>query len=279
LDGQQGPLEPLLSRLNGRSLKEIANDNATPLLAVARSSGKLGPQAIAEMIREFRTLPPGPITELVKRRRALAPIIKGAKTHTEQGIRAAMGIREWLGVPKDALLDLQNVSDRLGITVQQHFGLDSRIDGLASAGPEHGPAILLNRNTARRGASDADLERSLRFTWAHELGHLLLDNDGWPAITDSAQQRVPRLIETRANAFAAYLLVLPEVAYQALDDEKPGLVWNEVEPALNKIGDRFKVSRIVLARQVSRGAPFGRERDWDMIFRQNIPYFKHSPHV
>jgi hypothetical protein len=252
LDKERNVLLTLLSSLDGRSLGDVANDNAAPLIAVARSAGRLGPRGIADMIRSFRALPPGLTERLTQRRNLVQSEVKHVKNPTDQGIRAAMSIRDWLTQPVDSAVDLQKICDLLKVQVQTVENLDGRIDGLASAGPEHGPAILLNRGTLRRAQTDADLERSIRFTWAHELGHLLLDATEWPAITDSVQQRVPQWIETRANAFATYLLLPAALAYKALDDQRPRLNWTELEPALNEIGTRFGVTRIVVSRQVIR---------------------------
>jgi Zn-dependent peptidase ImmA (M78 family) len=273
LDKEPNLLEPLLSSLEGRSLKDIANDNAAPLVAVARSSGGLGPRGIADMIRVFRTLPPGSTVSLAQRRRIVQADIKQVSNPTDQGVRAATSVRDWLNFPINAAFDLTKACHLLGVVVQEVEDLDGRIDGLASVGPEHGPAILLNRNTIRRGATADDLDRALRFTWAHELGHLLLDDGEWPAIIDSAQQRVSRRIETRANAFAAYLLLPAALAYKELDDRRPRIFWVELEPVLNEIGTRFQVPRIVVSRQVVRGAPPERRRQLESVFQQNIPNF------
>ncbi len=273
VDKESELLEPLLSSLSSRSLKDIANDNAAPLVAVARSSGGLGPWGIADMIRAFRTLPNGSPTRLAQRRRVVQADVRQVSNPTDQGVRAATSIRDWLGCPGDSAFDLQTLCASLEVAVQEVEHLDGRIDGLASVGPEHGPAILLNRNTRRRGATADDLDRALRFTWAHELGHLLLDDREWPVITDSVQQRVPRWIETRANAFAAYLLLPAAVAYKALDDQRPRMFWTELESVLNEIGTQFKVTRIVVSRQAVRGAPAERRRQLETVFRQNISNF------
>ena len=193
---------------------------------------------------------------------------------TDQGVGAANAIRDWIKPPADTAFDLDGLCTRLGISVQRAKGLDRRIDGLASAGPEHGPAILLNASTERRGRTTGDLERSLRFTWAHEVGHLLLDQGEWPAIVDALQQRVPRSVETRANAFATYLLLPEAIAYDALDNQQPHMSWQELKPALDKICKRFQVTRIVASRQVARGAPMERRRQIEPIFRYNISGYR-----
>ncbi|HQT84234.1 MAG: hypothetical protein B7Z58_02960 [Acidiphilium sp. 37-64-53] len=273
LERERDDLEPLLSSLQTRSLREVANDNAAPLVAVARSSGGLGPRGIADMIAAFRRLPAGPTERLSERRRIVRADLRHMPNSTDQGIRAATSIRDWLVCSPDAAFDLESLSELLSIRVVYVEDLDRRIDGLASAGPVNGPAILLNRGTRRRGSNDDDLDRAIRFTWAHELGHLLLDHDEWPALIDSAQQRVPRRIETRANAFAAYLLLPTTVAYDAFEQHRPRMSWTDIEPVLNEIGVKFAVTRIVASRQVVRGAPPERRTNLDTIFRQNIENF------
>ena len=263
-------LSPLLDTLAGRGIWDIANDNAAPMLAVARSSGGLGPTGIAEMIRAFRRLPAGSTEQLRRRRAEVKAAIRHVRGATDQGIGAASNVREWIQQPIAAPVDLDRLCIGLGIAVQYEESLDSRIDGLASNGPENGPAILLNLNTARRGGTKDDLDRSMRFTLAHELGHLLLDDSEWPAITDAVQQRVPRVIETRANAFATYLLVPADEAYAQFDMRRPSMTWSSVEQALNLVGGLFQVPRILVSRQIFRGAPLDRKKTLKRLFSDNI---------
>ncbi len=259
--------------LAGRSLTEIANDNATPVLAVARSSGGLGPAGLLAALDALRSLPDGCSTMLSSRRRALLLALRGTHTPLEQGVRAANLTRDWLGQRQGTAIDLDALSARLDVAIVREEKLDRRIDGLASIGPNHGPAIVLNVNTLRRGSTEEDLERALRFTWAHELGHLLLDGDDWPALIDAARQRVPRAIETRANAFAAYLLLPIGEAYRRIEHVAAPLDWAEMEPLLNGIGSDFGVTRILASRQAARGAPGPKRRALEDLFRLHVANF------
>ena len=263
----------LVQTVSGRSLLQIANDNRNPICAAARSSGILGPATLADILSRLVSIERGNIAALRELRRQIQPHLKDTADATDQGARAATFIRDWLRQPPNTRVDLKELSRRLGIRVQEVEMTDDHLDGLAVLGPEHGPAILLNRNTRRQGKSVEDLERSLRFTCAHEIGHLLLDQDEWPALVDAARQRVPELIERRANAFSTYLLLQPSEAFAHWEDAGSPYDWIDLEALLNVLTTRFGLPRINASRQVARGAPIERRTRLDQVFRSHIPRY------
>jgi Zn-dependent peptidase ImmA (M78 family) len=267
-------LQVLLVRgMARRPLSAIANDNSNPEYAAARISGALGPGSVADVLRRLRALPDGKTGELAALRRLVRRDLRGIERPLDQGIRAANIVRDWLGQADDSRVDLENLSRRLGIHVEPQSIPDKRLDGIATVGPRHGPAILLNRDTRRQGSGPADLERSLRFTWSHEIGHLVLDQNEWPALIDAARQRVPREVEVRANAFAAYLLLRPDVAHRWWERYGSPLTWAQLEPVLNQITDNFGLPRIAASRQLARGAPTERRKHLEAVFRAHIANF------
>jgi Zn-dependent peptidase ImmA (M78 family) len=255
-----------------RTLRVIANDNS-PLQAAARSSGALGIAGVAEVWRHIQSLPNGNPATLAEFRYRLRRDLRAVPTPLDQGIRAAGLMREWLTIPDDARVDLDAISSRLGIWVERRSIADTRLDGIATQGPRHGPAIVLNTQTRRQGAGGDDLERSLRFTWAHEIGHILLDSDEWPTMVDAARQRVPRSTETRANAFATYLLLPRGSARRAWEAAGTPCEWDGLERLLNAITQSFGLPRIAASRQLAREVPPERRRYVEPVFRQNIENF------
>jgi len=261
----------LVSTIIGRSLSDVANDNRNAIYAAARSSGALGPASVAEILRLIQTLPNKNVAPIVDlRRRVQQDLRGGTRRPTDEGIRAANFVRSWLRLRDEERFDLDGFSSKLGITVSKVLIPDSRLDGIATNGPEHGPAIILNLNTRRQGAGGDDLDRSLRFTWAHELGHLLLDQDEWPALIDAARQRVPRNVETRANAFAASLLLPEGEAYRRWERAGSPLVWDALEPILNQMNQEFGVPRILASRQLSRRMLPERRRHLEHVLRTHV---------
>jgi len=87
---------------------------------------------------------------------------------------------------------------------------------------------------------------------------------------DAARQRVPRLVETRANSFAAYLLLREDVAYRWWEQHGSPTDWSELEPLLNGLTEKFGLPRIVASRQLARGAPVERRRILEPVFRMYI---------
>jgi IrrE N-terminal-like domain len=262
-----------IEALGGRKLSDIANDNSSPVPAAARASGSLGPAGLADILQRIKALPDGDTTGIEAKRRDLRRLIRNVEHPTDQGIRAAGFVRTWLDIGDDEPIDLDDLSRRLAVDVSRDEMADSQLDGIAIIGPRHGPAIMLNLNTRRKGAGQDDLKRSLHFTWAHEIGHLLLDHAEWAALVDPARQRVPRSVETRANAFATYLLLPQGVASRAWESEGSPLDWEGLEPLLNNLTGTFTLPRIVVSRQLSREVPHERRKRLEPVFKQHIENF------
>ena len=257
----------LIKATSSRTVTEIANDNSNPILAAARCSGALGPAGMVAVLDKIQAFAPGDSTSLAKHRRELKRQLRDVSGPTEQGIRAATVGRCWLKIGESDPVDPEALSSLLGIHVEYANIADERLDGIACADARHGPAILLNRYTRRQGGRMEDLDRSLRFTWVHEIGHLLLDDEEWPALVDAVLQRVPRAVETRANAFAAHLLLPTATAYRRWEDAGMPLSAVDLEEMLNSLCGTYGLSRVAVARQVSRGAPVERRRQLEDALR------------
>jgi Zn-dependent peptidase ImmA (M78 family) len=265
-------IEEVRQDFDSRPLRIIANDD-TPLQAAARSSGALGIAGVAEVWRHIQGLPDGNPASLADLRYGVRRDLRDLRTPLDQGIRAAAVVRRRLNIPDEKPIDLDAISSYLGIWVERRSIADTRLDGIATRGPRHGPAILLNTETRRRGAGPDDLERSLRFTWAHEIGHILLDSDEWPTMVDATRQRVPRSTETRANAFATYLLLPQGCARRAWENVGNPCEWRDLEPLLNTITQDFGLPRIAASRQLAREVPPEARDDIETAFRHNVENF------
>ncbi len=261
----------------GRGLREIANDNRQPILAAARGAGALGMTSLCAVTDAVRALKSGDGNPLVNFRiRNVAPCLRDNSNPTDQGIRVANEVRTWLSLSGSDVVDLADLSKKLHIDVHRIAIRETRLDGLAVTAGDHGPSVLLNTETSRRGNGPDALERSLNFTWAHEVGHLLMDDsEEWPVLVDTLAdtQRLPRRVETRANAFAAHLLLPVSTAGQRWKEAGEPRDWPNLEKLLSNLTEMYKLPRIVAARQVSRGVPEGRGDRVQDVFLQNIPSF------
>ncbi|WP_315780991.1 ImmA/IrrE family metallo-endopeptidase [Bradyrhizobium sp. SZCCHNPS1003] len=100
------------------------------------------------------------------------------------------------------VIDVRSLVSKLGIRVIERRLHTSTIRGVAIAGAEYHPAIIVNLTSAYNAE-----EPGRRFTLAHELFHVLYDRERARRITHSSGPWAPPGIEKRANAFAAMLLM------------------------------------------------------------------------
>jgi Zn-dependent peptidase ImmA (M78 family) len=131
----------------------------------------------------------------------VARLSSSGQSPRAQAMRAAAALRKLLGYDKEDLqrniyIDLR----KLGIHVfRRHLG-NSHISGLTIRTPNAGTCILVNY--------DEDPYRQ-RFSAAHEVCHALLDSDEGVVVSLSREKRSD--IEVRANYFASYFLMPPEI--------------------------------------------------------------------
>lgn len=121
----------------------------------------------------------------------------------EEGYELAEALLEQLGLDGGAaVIDVRALVSRLGVEVIEKYLKTSTIRGVAVAGAEYRPSIIVNLTSAYNAE-----ERGRRFTLAHELFHVLYDRKRARRITHSSGPWAPPSIEKRANAFAAMMLM------------------------------------------------------------------------
>ncbi|MFO7776191.1 MAG: ImmA/IrrE family metallo-endopeptidase [Candidatus Hydrogenedentota bacterium] len=127
----------------------------------------------------------------------------------QQGYELALDFLED-GVPEGAR-DIDAMLDALGIRCETITLDDRSIRGVALAGPNHRPAILLNtaHDTYRFPSGQ-------RHSKAHELCHLLYDRAYGTRVALVSGPWAPLELEQRANAFAAMCLMPPARVREAL---------------------------------------------------------------
>jgi len=135
----------------------------------------------------------------------------------EQGYRLAEDVLDDLALPDQAShwIDVEKLYQHLGIRIEEITLRDTDIRAVTIAGSHHLPAALINstHDTTR-------WKSSRRFTLAHELCHILFDRGCGAKLALASGPWAPRDLEQRANAFAAMLLMPPDLlerAVQSLD--------------------------------------------------------------
>jgi Zn-dependent peptidase ImmA (M78 family) len=178
------PLSPAVAMFGALS-PDISDTAAVELLAAATAS-RAGAEA------------PHPMDKYVR----IAPAWR-ADRPWEDGYRLALDLTDDLDWNRQAVpVDLDALLDRLQVTRREtKLGPEGPL-GVALAGPDLAPTILVN--------ADRAVNRHVhgrRFTLAHELCHLLYDRDRARRVTHTSTPWAPVMVEQRANAFAAMLLM------------------------------------------------------------------------
>lgn len=147
----------------------------------------------------------------------------------QQGEQVAGRVRESLGLGTAPIADVADLLDREGIWTSG-IELPDEWSGLCLSGPSLGVAVLVNVTHARTRK---------RFSYAHEYAHALLDRGPEASALVSSKANASELMECRANAFAAALL-MPAAGVRSLLDalDKGGPSRTEAI-AFDVAGDSF----------------------------------------
>jgi len=128
------------------------------------------------------------------------------------GYELAYQARELLEIDHyTAFVDIEQVLERLGISIHDETLETDSIRGVAIAGTGFSPAILVNRNSKFN-----ENKRGRRFTLAHELCHILYDRSSAKRLSHISGPWASARVEKRANAFAAMFLATPHALSQTL---------------------------------------------------------------
>jgi Zn-dependent peptidase ImmA (M78 family) len=113
---------------------------------------------------------------------------------------------------RDGAVDVEEHLERLGVTFADIELDDAATAGLAVQPVRGAPHIFVNRRNPRCGFPSGK-----RFILAHELCHLLHDRAHGRDLAMISGPWAPRDLEKRANAFAAALLMPPELLKKGLN--------------------------------------------------------------
>jgi Zn-dependent peptidase ImmA (M78 family) len=168
----------------------------------------------------------------------------------EQGYQLATWLREQLVLQQSAVssgkLDSKALLSQWGVLVQElELPEANRLDAIACWGPRHGPAVLLNLNSLRH---QKPAGRSA--TYAHELCHLLVDRAGALPLVEIFGGRLPGGAESRANAFAAELLLPRSIAAATVSSKLERTELTELKELLAQLSSEYGVSYHLIANQI-----------------------------
>ena len=118
------------------------------------------------------------------------------------GEKSAAGLRSHISLGMAPVSNLGEILESVGVKVVFRPLPESKVWGFSITSRSIGNCIFVN--------TDCTVERQ-RFTLAHELGHLVMDRDHSATILTEKQVpddvEIKKLIEVRANAFAAAFLM------------------------------------------------------------------------
>ncbi len=130
------------------------------------------------------------------------------------GYELAYQIREELDIdPHKAFIDIKKYLKLLRIDVLEVRLETNSIRGIAIAGNDFSPAIVVNLSHKFNGSA-----RGRRFTLAHELCHIFFDRSHAKRLSHVSGPWTSGRVEKRANAFAALFLATPHALERALGE-------------------------------------------------------------
>jgi Zn-dependent peptidase ImmA (M78 family) len=136
-----------------------------------------------------------------------------------EGYALAEQLLDQLGqVEEQEWFDIEHFLQDREVLVTEVELSDQSVRAVSFVGPVHKPTIALNT-----GSRFSRSYHARRFSLAHELCHLLHDRDLGAQLAVASGPWAPQVIEQRANAFAAMLLMSPDLLRSAIANSKDGM--------------------------------------------------------
>jgi Zn-dependent peptidase ImmA (M78 family) len=182
-----------------------------PVLMFGGLSVNIGANDVRELfnilVQKRRGKESGRLTKLVS-----SPSIYEYLQPYVHGYELAYQIREALEINLyTAFIDIEKLLDSLGISILDTALETNSIRGVAIAGENFLPTIVVNKNHKFNGST-----RGRRFTLAHEFCHILFDRSRAKRLSHISGPWTSGRVEKRANAFAALFLATPHALERTL---------------------------------------------------------------
>lgn len=165
-----------------------------------------------KLVESFQTESPSPKFDHIS---SYAPLRMDESRAWEQGYELAEKLLDDLEElhNEQQYINLDVILDLLNIKVENIQLADRNIRGVAIASNKHQPTILVSTRNPRNNST-----HGRRFTLAHELCHLLHDQEQGVHLAHVTGPWAPPEIEKRANAFAAMLLAPDRLVRNHIDN-------------------------------------------------------------
>lgn len=166
----------------------------------------------------------------------------------------ALDLLEDLRLPNatDSFIDIEDIVSTLKIRVIRKDFAESKVRGLAIAGPTARPTIVINQSHPANRSFGGE-----RFAIAHELCHVLYDREYGRGVSLASGPWAPEALERRANAFAAMVLMPPEIIDRAIAESR------EPTESLNGIKEIAKMMNTSVRATIEHLANVGKITDPD----------------
>lgn len=238
------------------NVDEAANDN-DELRIAARMASALPQEQIRQIIAlvgSFEKCAAEPLHDLGKDVRAYIMKSFADRRPFEQGEADANFVRTRLKLSREEMVDVFGTVEGLGASLQPKSVEPATLFALAVWGPRHGPAVLLNELAMAWPRDIAFRDNWLaRVTLAHELCHLLVDQDHTLTAIEVLHSRMPLDIERRAKAFAGEFLLPGMVAADLWEKAKSPRSLLELDKFMGELCRDFGVTKSVAAWKLEHG--------------------------
>jgi len=206
-----------------------------PAMLFRASSPALSTADLLKLSQVFASLQSKSDVPLCKYQRVDPPSVN-LEVVTQDGYDKATELRSSLSIDITSPLlgdyDLEKVLlPRLGVIVEEFALDDHHIDGVAIFAPDNCPMIGINFS-GRFSSS----RWGRRMTLAHELCHLLYDLNEDNNVGIVSNPWAPYLLERRANAFAAMLLMPPAAIGAVLPENSRQWTSEMLRNAMSSLG-------------------------------------------
>jgi Zn-dependent peptidase ImmA (M78 family) len=222
------------------------------LLAAARmAAGSLSSASIVHLLDSVRFQPrivTRELDALSDRAIVFARNIPQTEDPHRQGRRLAQWLREQHGVVtwenNHSVVHPNMLLDRWRIPVIDISLAEPTLEGVGIWGKKHGPMVLINRTSPH-----AKRPTSRRAILSHEICHLLIDRSGALPLAEVMEGRIRPVVEQRARAFGAELLLPTELV------ERNYVHTSNIPELVNFLSATFGASYEICAWQIRNCPP------------------------
>lgn len=250
---------------------DAANDHDEIRIA-ARLTGALGLDEMQAILLRAKQIPHRPsqqfqqLQQCVSKQISEIPESTYRKPH-DVGVDMAIFVRQALGYDAAQRVNPEDLLAQLGVQLTVTGDLPESFKGLAIWGRSHGPGIIV----AGKHPDDTALTGFQRVTVAHELAHLLMDDDDAVGAVDVLCGRVPPATEQRAKSFAGELLLPTKTAIDVWQRIGHPRNFDGLTALLKTLQKTYGVTKSVAAWKLEHGLKLLGVEDLAPVLDEIVP--------